>query len=387
MTHRAAVTGWAWRTPLGADVDQVASRLLAGERAARPCYSISSAGLRLGAPLLDNPAPQPHRRFVLRLGLLAIQAAQDAAQRAGCAGSDRVGLFAGVGGLQVGWAETLPAFEKQSLDGADAWALGLSRLHPFWLLQHLSNNAHALASAALCAKGEGATFGGANAGVQALVAAIRALAEGAVDSAVVMAYDSLLTPEALVDLESRGALTRAGLESVRTAYDSECSGAIPGEAAAAVVLEAPAQAQGRCLCFLEAAETADGNDAEPSASTLASAASRLSAGADVVDGFGAAQPAADAEERRALGALWPDARLTCTSAAFGRTGAAASLLSAIALTTCLARGMLPPINGLSRPAQGALRPVMRAETTRARRAVAVCGGAPGLAGAIRLELP
>ena len=76
-----------------------------------------------------------------------MQAAKEAILGAKCPGGPRVGLFAAVGGLRVGWSETLPAFEHQSPDGADAWERGLRLLHPFWLLQHLSNNAHALASA------------------------------------------------------------------------------------------------------------------------------------------------------------------------------------------------------------------------------------------------
>jgi hypothetical protein len=73
----------------------------------------------------------------------------------------------------------------------------------------------------LALKGEGATFGGGNAGAQAIASASRALADDAIDAALVVAYDSLLEPETLVELDARGELGR---------------GFVPGEAAAAIVL-------------------------------------------------------------------------------------------------------------------------------------------------------
>ena len=89
----------------------------------------------------------------------------------------------------------LPALSRQSPDGAGAWQRGFQLLHPFWMLQNLSNNAQALAAQALGARGDGLTLGGANAGAQALAAAARALAAGAIDAAVVVGYDTLLEPE------------------------------------------------------------------------------------------------------------------------------------------------------------------------------------------------
>ena len=48
-----------------------------------------------------------------------------------------------------GAEEMMPALEKQAPDGRESWRRGLEGLHPFWMLQHLSNNAHALVSVAL----------------------------------------------------------------------------------------------------------------------------------------------------------------------------------------------------------------------------------------------
>ncbi|HEY3448906.1 MAG TPA: beta-ketoacyl synthase N-terminal-like domain-containing protein [Myxococcales bacterium] len=386
MSPRAAITGWAWRTALGSDVETVWSGLVDGRRAARPCFRPG----RVGAPLLDVPAPMPkHRRFLTPFLALSIQTALEAARRAGCKGGPRVALFAAVGGLKVAWPEILPAFQKISADGQGAWDQGLRELHPFWLLKHLSNNAHALASADLETRGEGATFGGANAGAQALCAALRCLADGAADAAIVMAADSLLGPEALVELESSSLLSRAALDGLAAPYDSSAAGFVPGEATAALVLEPESRAGSHKLALLSAAEGADGSPGQPRGELLARLAGEIGRGAEVVDGVGCAQAAWDRVERDALSAALgsKELPLTCDASALGQTGAARSLIQAMTLAAALRHGRLAPIAGLRSPAAGPLRPLERPEPTKARIGIGLSAGAPGLAGAVRVELP
>ncbi len=287
----AAVVGWALRTPLGARVEDVASRLLAGER---------GHGAALG-----QAASSRHARFLARLPLLALDAAHEAARGADLVGGDRVGVFAGVGGLRIDWDELAPILEEQHADGRDAWARGLCRVHPFWMLRNLSNNSHALLAADLGARGDGATFGGATAGAQAIAAASRALAAAAIDAAIVIAYDTLLGPE---------------LASAATA---------PGEAAAALVLgRGP-----RVLAQVSAASAADGEPGEPCPATLDAVAARAGArdGDHVVrpeqiGAFGAATAlvqaiaVGDLLRRRAL----PTSRAVCLST--GAPGLAAAMI-------------------------------------------------------------
>jgi 3-oxoacyl-(acyl-carrier-protein) synthase len=198
----------AWRTPLGDTIDAAMARVRAGERAAS------------FAPIPHEPARSRHGRFLRRIGMFGLEAATEALAASGLAGGARVGLFSGVGGLRAHWDDMLAAFEHQRDDGERMWERGIKDVHPFWMLRHLSNNVHALASAELGLRGEGATFGGGNGGAQALAAATRALREGAVEAALVVAYDSLLEPETLVELDARGTAPTV----------------VPGEAAAAVVL-------------------------------------------------------------------------------------------------------------------------------------------------------
>lgn len=206
----------AWRTPLGSTVDAVMARLRAGERA-------GSTDPRIGygtaiAPIPGQPAPSRQSRFLRRMGLFGLEVAAEAFAASGLVAGPRIGLFSGVGGLRVHWDDMTKAFAEQRDDGALIWERGLEDVHPYWMLRHLSNNVHALASVELGLRGEGATFGGGNGGAQALAAASRALHDDAIDAALVVAYDSLLEPETLVERGARGEV------------------AIPGEAAAAIVV-------------------------------------------------------------------------------------------------------------------------------------------------------
>lgn len=388
---KAAVTGWAWRTPLGTTVEQGVARLLAGERAARPPegFPAEAYACRLVAPLGVQPARSREGRFLRRMGRFTLEVAREAAEQAGVQGGDRVGLFAGFGGLRAHWEEMMPALEKQAPDGRESWRRGLEGLHPFWMLQHLSNNAHALVSVALKARGEGMTFGGANAGAQALASAQRALEAGAVDVAIVLAEETLLEPEVLVELGASGAANRAGLEALEAPYSARAAGFVPGEAVAAVVLERVAEAGPRALAWMEAADGADGSKGAPRPETLARVASGLMPpGMSVIDGAGRADVAFDAAERELLARLVPEGTcLTSTSSAMGQLGASAPVVQLIALASCLLRGLLPPVAGLREPAPGPLRLLTKAEETVVRQALAFSVGAPGLAAAVRVEVP
>jgi 3-oxoacyl-(acyl-carrier-protein) synthase len=388
----ADVIGWAWRTPLGDSVDTATSRLLAGERAAtdKLRFETRTYACRLGAPILSEPRRSRHARFLRRMGLFGLEAAHEAFQQArayGCeAAGERLGIFCGYGGLRAHWDDMMEALSGQQLEQGGTWDRGLKRIHPYWMLKHLSNNAHALLAADLSARGDGATYGGATAGAQALSAAIRALEAGSIDVAVVFAYDSLLEPETLVDLAARGATTTGDLASLSAPYDTHARGFVPGEAAAALVLQRPGG--GGALASLSAADGADGHTSEPSEETLAAVASRLAQADTVVDGSGRALPALDAAERSVLAPLLGEgARLTAVQAAFGQMGAATTLVQAIALASCLRRGVLPPIAGLRKPAEGPLTPIREPVPTEARSALALSTGAPGLAGAVHIHNP
>jgi 3-oxoacyl-[acyl-carrier-protein] synthase II len=216
-----SIVGAAWRTPLGNTLDDVTRRMRAGEAAAIANPFSSTYKLQRVAQIRTAPARSRNERFLRRMGLYGMEVAHEAFKAAGIAAGPRYGFFTGVGGLRAHWDDMMGALADQHDSGEDAWERGLKDVHPYWMLRHLSNNVHALASAELGLRGEGATFGGEHGGTHAMRAAVRALAEGAIDAALVVAYDSLLEPETLVELGERMA-----------------PDFLPGEAAAAIVLRA-----------------------------------------------------------------------------------------------------------------------------------------------------
>lgn len=388
--HQVAIKGWAWRTPFGASIENVTRKLLAGERTVRSNTRFDAASYlcTVASCIMEEPTVTRQHRFLRRMGLFALDVAREALCHSGVAAGDRVGLFFGYGGLRAHWNDMMPAFEHQQADGDGAWKRGMNLLHPYWMLQHLSNNAHALAAEELRVRGEGTTFGGANAGAQALAAAIRALEAGAIDTAVVVGYDSFIEPETLVDLAARGMLTMQTEANVVAPYDQTAQGFVPGEAAAALVLQRVDNSDGRELAYLQAADGADGEEAAPRLTTITNLLANLTQGDTIIDGAGWAQPAQDNAERSALAKFTgEDAMLCCTMSALGQLGAAAPLVQAIALAEQLRLQLLAPIAGLHHAADGLLRPLTSATAINTRSALAISMGTPGLAGAIRIDVP
>lgn len=418
-----AITGWAWRTPLGSAIEPVMAKLDAGARAAavNPHFEASSYACGLCAAIPGQPARSRHARVLRRPGLYGFESAAEALAQSGRAGGPRLGLFAAIGGLRAHWDDMMPALAAQVPEMADSWQRGLRLLHPFWMLKHLSNNTHALLAQALGARGEGVTFGGANAGAQALSAARRALADGAIDAALVVAHDSLIEPETIVEMAARGVLATTSsadpagstdpagsadasdlAAAVPPPYAAGARGQVPAECAAALVLERRVDAGARALGLVHAVDGADRGPSLPQPPTVERVLARLLAEVAhaphaardrqpepewLVDGAARALADADGDERALLAALLPEATpLTAVQAAMGLLGAPAILIQIIALAQALERGRVYPIAGLGAGsahtlAPGPLAPVTAASATTARAAIALATGAPGLVGA------
>jgi 3-oxoacyl-(acyl-carrier-protein) synthase len=367
----------AWRTPLGGSVDAAIARLLAGERAVVPDPRGEGYACHAVAPIRQEPAKSRQARFLRRMGSFGLEVSVEALRASGIAGGARVGLFSGVGGLRAHWDDMMAAFEHQRDDGDRMWERGLKDVHPYWMLRHLSNNVHAIASCELGCKGEGATFGGGNGGAQAIASAARALWDGALDVALVVAHDSLLEPETLVELGARRSATQADAAHVVAPYAATSAGYVPGEAAAAIVLVRETASP---IAVIEACDAAGDTGLERCAMALG-------ADADLVDGAARAWPDLDAAERIAIAdRVGHQVPLVAISAAMGQLGAATAVVQAIALAEILRSGTLPPIAGLDAAPPGPLAPVTRAAATTARVALGLHTTAPGLVSAIRVEV-
>lgn len=245
MPLNAAIVAWAVRTPLGNSSGEALRRWQAGERAGalNPRFPAGAYSIDEAALVATSPAEHADGRYLSPIALHAAEAAREALTAARLeVAPERLGVFTGVGGLRARWDEMMPALMDQTDDGALAWERGLKSLHPYWMLRHLSNNGHALLAIGLPARGDGAVCAGGIGGAEALCAAIRALNAGAVEVALVVAYDSLVEPEVLVERAARG------------------DRSVPGEAAAAVVL-----VRSGAFPTVSATTFADGSRGEPAA--------------------------------------------------------------------------------------------------------------------------
>ena len=203
----------------------------------------------------------------------------------------------------------------------------------------------------------------------------------------------------LIELAGRGAYLGDATAAPPGPYDEGAAGFVPGEAAAALVLERSAS-PARTLVRVAAWDAADGERGEPRADALAATVAaavgrsfRQSSddAPQVADGAARGHPALDQAERQALAAAGaaPTLPICATLAGMGQLGAAASLVQTIALGLALGAGRLPPIAGLRRPAPGPLAPAAAAVPLpgTARSALALSTGAPGLIGLVQVVLP
>jgi hypothetical protein len=257
-----SLIGAAVHTPLGdlsATIAAIAEGRRAGERDA-------ATGLVV-ARLSGNPTGDRHTRLVGVLSAFALDVARTAVARTATLGvppGTRTGVFAATGGLRAQWDELAPAMAGQAADATNAWARGLSRMHPLWMLRYLSNAAHAIIAAELSAHGDGATFAGPAAAASALVAAHAAFDAGTIDHAIVIALDDVTADEVAVELAAR------------------VPGRIPGMGVAALVLarrcddEGEDQGEDRASGVeLIAVDGVDPEHAEPSPAAVAALRSLL----------------------------------------------------------------------------------------------------------------
>jgi 3-oxoacyl-[acyl-carrier-protein] synthase II len=341
-----AVTGMAWCTPLGDDLDAVFARLLAGESALAevPC----AHGARLRSPLAAAcPAPprdRPASERMRALGLSALGRALDAA-----------GLGAG-GDLVLG--TSLGAFLEGEPGSAPLhrWADELAAAAGF--------DRAPIALSTACSSGSDAILVGAE--------LIRAGADRAVCGGVdVLADSKRLAHSAL------GSMSPTTLR----AFDLRHDGTLLGEGAAFLVLESreAAAARGaRVLAWLRGAGSA--NDASgmttPDAAGLGARYALLrsldDAGLDasaigLINAHGSGTALNDATEALAFREVFggrAEPIVFGTKGNFGHALGATGAIEALATILALARGEVPPVVGLEEPDPAMLFPVPRGAPCR-----------------------
>lgn len=343
MNRRVLVTGMAWDTALGDDLDGVWSRLLAGETGLREVPSAHWLRNRVAAALDDPPAGwEPGRRQVA----LATRTVERALRDAGLGGDPGPALLV----LGTSYGAHLDDVRVGGLhDWATAVAGGLGFRRP------------PVSVSTACSSGS-----------DAIMVAGHLVAAGVADVCVCGGVD-ILTEAKRLGHTALGTMSPTLLR----AFDQAGDGTLLGEGAGIVVLEEAGRARRRgarghaLLLGGGSANDAAGMTApDPSGEAVLLAVRRSLAEAGlrpeqiaVVNAHGTGTPLNDAVEAASFARLFPDATdrpvLFATKGAFGHTLGATGAIEAIALVQALRHGKVPPVYGLTEVMPGLPLPVPR----------------------------
>lgn len=259
--RRIVVTGCGCITASGADVGATWEAVVSGDSGIQPVSSWDATDWKYSlAGEIKNYQPRTLLsdrkllKVISRQDVLGLSAVDQALEDSGIleyrdsledptSFNDRTGVFVGSPGTK--YRQQHDYLQSLAEAGGDMSVFGseaMDQVHPMWLLRTLPNNV-------LAYTGIGHGFKGANenvtahgiSGAQAIAEACRYLRAGAIDRAVVVGYDSVSEPEALVYYASMGLLSPRALRP----FDRDRDGTILGEGAGAMVLEARDEAAKR----------------------------------------------------------------------------------------------------------------------------------------------
>lgn len=249
----AAITGLGLVTPLAFGVEATRAALAEGRD---PRSRVGNEGdpeetrraARVEEPWLREPIPDEHAgqaKFLTGSGQMAVTAVREALAGthlpAGAGPDPRRGLFlAQMDWTCIEYADFRPAF-VEATDGFTKpfTAEGLNtatlrKLNPFYLLDTLNNNAYSFVTALLGFMGPGTSLSGpAGPGLLTVSMAARAIRRGDADVMLAVGAGRWTTPIARLELARRSAAS------------PDAPATLPGEGAAAVVLEPFAAARAR----------------------------------------------------------------------------------------------------------------------------------------------
>ncbi len=283
----------------------------------------------------------PASRHLLWAGL---QALEQSGWRRETLTPDRTGVFAASGQAGLEPSFMFPGFNvARDADGVADWAaIGgpPSRLiDPYFSLRALANSGLALLAMDIGARGPTNNFVQSDtAGAQAVDAAIGSLAGGLCDVAVCGTFESLVTPANELNYRRMGLVSAGGR---MRPFDREADGLVLGEGGAALVMERRVDAESRGAEILAGISVSD--DRPP----------------DFVVAAGHAVTRMDLEEAGGIGPALP---CTAFKGATGYLGAATALVEVVLTIAALRRRVVPPVVGLSEPAEGIALQLMRGES-------------------------
>jgi 3-oxoacyl-[acyl-carrier-protein] synthase II len=247
------ITGLGLVTPLGFGVETVAAALAAGRCAGTEVgHEGDPDDTRTAAmveePWLREPIPDEHAaqaKFLTASGQMAVTAVREALKQAALPAravpDHRRGLYlAQMDWMAIEYTDFRPVF-FEATDGFTKpfTAEGLNtatlrKLNPFYLLDTLNNNAYSFVTALLDWMGPGTSLSGpAGPGLLAVSMAARAIRRGDADAMLAVGAGRWSLPIARLEIARRNAAL------------AESQHIVPGEGAAAVVLEPLGAARAR----------------------------------------------------------------------------------------------------------------------------------------------
>jgi len=341
------VTGMAWSTALGTKLDEVWSRLLAGETGLREAPSEHDLRNLLVAPVDWPPAELDHRE---RQVALAAETAARALDDAGLDGAGQGGVVAVVG---TSYGAHL---DDDGADGLHQWAVDAAA--------RVGLTSAPVSVSTACSSGSDAILVGSH-----------LITSGVADVCVCGGAD-ILTPAKRLGHSALGTMSPTRLR----AFDARADGTLLGEGAGFLVLENAASARRRGVgVYATLRGAGSANDAagltapDPSGESVLLAVCRSLAAAGlrpadvaVVNAHGSGTPTNDAVEARSLDrAFGRSAELHngqrpvvfATKGALGHSLGATGAIEAIALVLALRDRQVPAVPDLVQPREGVTVPV------------------------------
>ena len=368
---------------------------LAAPRWAAPAPDLDNAELnaRLTAllPMVADRARKVLRgvRRSLGLGVLAAAEALAMAGRTAAGDDERLGLVVAGSNLFAGYTAAM------AVRFSDAAARPDAR----YGFEMLDSHAVGVLSAVFGCRGPGMTVGAASAsGLAAVVAAVDMLAAGRATACLVVGLPVDFGRAEWAGLDLIGGLAddrRIGAGPASRPFDVAASGFVPGEAAAALLLERTGPAAS--LARIAAAELLLDGTHLPSPSLdgeirvmrrVLAAAGMAPADVDLISAHATSTPLGDKVEADALAAVFAEVPGIVVNAAKGLLGHAvnaAGLVETVAVLIQMRDGFVHPNVGLSDPVRALPYAGPKAIRRPVRRAMKTAFGFGGFNAAVILE--
>jgi 3-oxoacyl-[acyl-carrier-protein] synthase II len=415
------ITGVGVVSPIGIGREAFLASLEAGTSGVRPitAFDTGALSIHIGGDVRDFDAKQYVRpRKSLKVMSREIQFAFTAADlamadaRLGPQGNaaaacdpDRLAVVFGSDMIYCELEEVVEAYRACFVNGDfdfSRWAShAMSQMYPLWLLKYLPNMPACHVAIANDARGpcNAHTLGDAS-GLSAVIEGFRLVQRGAADCAIVGGTGCRLHPTCLTFRTNQWYSTWKGpAEQACRPFEAARAGQVPGEGAAAFILEAEEHAKARGAPILARVISAASrlepvhNERPPKgaairASITAALAESMISPADVghVNAHGFGSVPHDRAEAQAIRETLGDVAVTAPKSYFGNLGAGSGSVEMAASILALAHGNIPAtLNYEHRDPECPVRVISRSEPARSPIALMLNQATTGQALALVIE--